>query len=178
MAGKSKGDDPAKVKARVSRYINSPKGKATRRAYCLLHSKEAVQRNKEWRERNPGRALASRQAHYAANKAHIVQKVNDWNEANPEGQRTRRRNYRARFNGAEGSHTGDDIKALFVQQLGRCIYCEIELGEDYHVDHIVALSKGGSNWPSNLQLTCGPCNNRKRATDPAEFARRRLTSKE
>lgn len=41
-----------------------------------------------------------------------------------------------------------------------------------HVDHIKALARGGSNWPSNLQLTCGPCNNRKRAIDPIEFARR------
>jgi 5-methylcytosine-specific restriction endonuclease McrA len=172
MATKGKGEDPAKVKARVTRYINSPKGKATRRAYCLAHSKEAVQRVKEWRECNPERALEQRQAHYSVNKDEIVRKVAEWNAANPDGPRTRGRNYRAKLNAAEGSHTRQEIAALYEQQDGICVYCAKPFGTKYHADHIVALSKGGSNWIGNIQLTCGPCNNHKRATDPAEFARR------
>ena len=172
MAGKGKGEDPAKVKARVSRYVNSAKGKATRRAYNLAHSKEAVQRVKEWREFNPERALAIRQAHYAANKEEIVSKVAEWDAANPDGRRVRSRNYRAKLHAAEGSHTRQEILAMHKAQKGKCVYCREPLDTNYHADHIVALSKGGSNWISNIQLTCGPCNNRKRATDPIAFAQR------
>jgi 5-methylcytosine-specific restriction endonuclease McrA len=131
-----------------------------------------VQRVKEWRELNPERALASRQAHYAANKDEIVQRVAEWNAANPDGPRTRGRNYRAKLYAAEGSHTREEIQALYDSQGGVCVYCETSLVTNYHADHIQALSKGGSNWISNIQLTCGPCNNRKRATDPIVFARR------
>ena len=172
VAGKGKGEDPAKVKARVARYINSPKGKATRRAYCLAHSKEAVQRVKEWKERNPERAIQNTRAHYVANKDKIVQRVAEWNAANPDGPRTRSRNYRAKLNAAEGSHTRQEVEELHHRQQGRCAYCSKLLKTKYHADHIVPLSRGGSNWISNIQLTCGPCNNRKRATDPIEYARR------
>ena len=129
-------------------------------------------RVKDSAKANPDRALANRQAYYEANKAKIKQRVSEWNAANPEATRSRGRNYRARARSAEGSHTGEDIKALFKKQKGKCIYCPAKLGDSYHVDHIKALARGGSNWPSNLQLTCGPCNNRKRAIDPIEFARR------
>ena len=133
-------------------------------------------RVKEWRERHPDRVLELRQAWYEVNKPIVVQRVTDWNAAHPEAKLVRCRNYRARVNGAEGSHTAADISALFDAQGGACVYCKRQLGAGYHVDHIHPLSRGGSNWPTNLQLLCARCNNNKRATDPAEYARR-LTMK-
>ena len=129
-------------------------------------------RVKAWRLARPDEARFNKQASYAANKEIVKQRVREWCAANPEATRSRGRNYRARFKGAEGSHTGDNIKTLFIKQRGRCIYCNVKLGSSYHVDHIVPLARGGSNWPSNLQLTCDKCNNRKRATDPIIFAQR------
>ena len=129
-------------------------------------------RVKEWRERHPDRVLELRQAWYEVNKPTVVQRVTDWNATYPEAKLARCRNYRARLNGAEGSHTAADILALFDAQGGVCVYCKRQLGTAYHVDHIHPLSRGGSNWPTNLQLLCARCNNNKRATDPAEYARR------
>lgn len=142
------------------------------KAYYRTNAEVVKARTKARRLAKPDEVRATNQAWYAANKAVVVDRVREWNAANPEATRSRGRNYRARVNGAEGSHTGDDIKDLFVKQRGRCVYCDVKLGTGYHVDHIVALSRGGSNWPSNLQLTCSNCNIRKRATDPIEFARR------
>jgi len=88
------------------------------------------------------------------------------------GQRARTQNYQASLRGADGSHTREEIWALYHQQNGKCAYCRVSLKPGYHVDHIQPLSKGGSNWITNLQLACGPCNIRKSAADPIDFARR------
>lgn len=79
---------------------------------------------------------------------------------------------RAREIGADGQFTKAEIKALFTKQRGKCAYCTKSLRKGYHIDHIVPLAGGGSNWIANIQLLCGPCNVRKGATDPIEFARR------
>jgi 5-methylcytosine-specific restriction endonuclease McrA len=59
-------------------------------------------------------------------------------------------------------------------QRGRCAYfmhCKNRLGNDFHCDHITPLVLGGTNYPSNLQLTCPTCNLRKGTKPAADFAR-------
>jgi 5-methylcytosine-specific restriction endonuclease McrA len=126
----------------------------------------------------PDDVRASKKAWYAANKDVVKFRVREWNAANPEATRSRGRNYRARLNGADGSHTAGDILALYVKQEGLCVYCQTPLGKQYDVDHIQPLFRGGSNGPENLQLLCAPCNNKKRATDPDEYVRRLRSRKE
>lgn len=75
---------------------------------------------------------------------------------------------RARIANAPGSHTKDDILAIFKRQGGRCRYCSLTL-DKYHVDHIMPLALGGSNGPENLQILCGPCNLWKGSKHPEEF---------
>ena len=70
--------------------------------------------------------------------------------------------------GAEGSYTGNDVLRLFEEQQGCCAYCGESL-IDYHIDHVIPLSRGGSNWPENLCLACSECNLQKGALTPDEF---------
>jgi 5-methylcytosine-specific restriction endonuclease McrA len=164
--------DPETHKARTARYLATDKAKAVRKAYYLANVETIKKRAKDWKVQNPERVLELREKHYEANKEKIINRVAEWNAANPDGQRTRGRNYRAKLHAAEGSHTREQIQALYASQGGKCAYCSVSLKKGYHADHIQPLSKGGSNWISNIALACGPCNNRKRATDPIAFAQR------
>lgn len=90
----------------------------------------------------------------------------------PEGRRARDRNRSARKREAEGRHTAADVLALYDRQKGKCATCKCVVTLDNkHVDHIKPLARGGSNWPQNLQILCSPCNLRKSAKDPVDWAR-------
>jgi len=87
----------------------------------------------------------------------------------------RQRNLRER-----GSHTQEDIDRLYASQCGVCTGCGLQLENSrdrrvknhYEVDHVMPVALGGSNTADNLQLLCCPCNRRKHAMHPDEWAAR------
>lgn len=82
------------------------------------------------------------------------------------------RNRRALKRAAEGKHTAAEIEALYQRQRAKCANCLTSLKPCYHVDHIIPLARGGSNWISNIQLLCPTCNISKSALDPIVWAQR------
>lgn len=98
-----------------------------------------------------------------------VEKRKNYIKSNAERYRCHVRNRRAKAKGNVGSHTKEDVSAIFAAQKGRCAYCRKKI-KNWHVDHIQPISKGGTNARSNLQLTCGRCNLRKSFKDPVAFA--------
>lgn len=65
---------------------------------------------------------------------------------------------------AGGTFTTDDIIDLFELQDGRCCYCGMPFHskEDFEVDHMLPIAKGGDNSPENIALACFNCNRSKR----------------
>lgn len=81
---------------------------------------------------------------------------------------------RARKLGAPGTYSDNDVKAIYKSQLGNCWWCGEQVGNNFHVDHRVPLSRGGSNRIDNLVISCPPCNLSKGPKLPSEWNGRLL----
>lgn len=102
-------------------------------------------------------------------KKRNVRRALDWALLNPDRKNVQLQNRRARKQLAGGSFDESDVKHLLSAQRGMCCYCGCTMGGKHTVEHLVPLSRGGTNWPSNLALACGPCNARKGAKTVEEF---------
>lgn len=117
-----------------------------------------------------------------ANRERERQRCREWAAANPDASKAIKRKYRqrhpeagrrsmqirrCRLKGAVGFYRLEDIHRIQKAQKGKCACCGKRA--ELHIDHIVPISRGGSNWPRNIQLLCKPCNSRKHAKDPIQF---------
>lgn len=68
--------------------------------------------------------------------------------------------------------TRADIDLQYKTQNGLCWWCENPLGDDWHVDHRVPLSKGGKNDAGNIVCSCKTCNLKKKERSSWEFCGR------
>lgn len=89
------------------------------------------------------------------------------------GRRVVKHRRRSRERDAEGGFTTADILRIGDRQKWKCHWCAKPTKKDYHVDHIVPLAEGGTNWPRNLAISCPRCNLQKNRSDPLEYARRK-----
>ena len=72
-----------------------------------------------------------------------------------------------------GFHRSTDLRAIWQAQSGRCYYCAANLnGIKVRRDHLEPLdARRSSNWPSNIVLTCFPCNRDKSDMSPGAYWR-------
>lgn len=146
--------------ATVEWFVPNVKSRRGIRTICKrCHAEETYEANRAWRLSHP-------EVQSAASKR--------WKKANPiehKAQADRRRAAKAK---ADGSHTAVDIRCQYARQGGRCFYCGARVGDDYHVDHVIPLSRGGSDGPENLVVACPFCNVSKGAKHPMDFCGRLL----
>ncbi len=86
----------------------------------------------------------------------------------PEYNRIAHSKRKARRLAGGGSHTAQEILDLFGKQKSRCYYCRKKL-TDWHQEHKIPLSRGGSDNISNIVVSCPPCNWRKKDKTEEEF---------
>jgi 5-methylcytosine-specific restriction endonuclease McrA len=92
-----------------------------------------------------------------------------WAADHPENFRLASHRRRARKLAAGGSFSVAEIKAMLKSQKGKCVVCRTNISKDYHIDHVMPLSLGGSNGITNIQLLCPHCNLTKQARHPVDF---------
>jgi len=149
--------NPEKVRVNHQRWVD----KDPEHALALARKRVAKSRAKHLIERRLQDRLNARR--WRAANTDLVRERNAgrslvWSQANRVKNVAKTQRYLGRLRFASGTFTANDIEALLEQQNYRCNGCAIDLLRRFHVDHIVPLIRGGTNWPDNLQLLCHRCN--------------------
>ncbi len=135
----------------------------------LLRAKKLA-KTKEWVGRNKDYICAARAAARSADLAKYKEKAHErWASLSPEKRRALRQAYKARKKSAMGRYTPEDLVRVVEAQGGCCFWCQVPLSGDYHADHYVPLSRGGSNYQENIVAACPTCNTSRGAKMPDEF---------
>lgn len=136
-----------------------------------IYKEHHKERHKIWRDKNKEKVILWGKKWKQNNKDKCRETGLRNRQKNPDRYRAYVRNRRARIAGAQGSHTSQDIASIKQLQKDRCAYCRCWLNNKWHCDHIIAITKGGSNSRCNIQLLCASCNSKKHNKDPLKFAR-------
>ena len=138
---------------------NSEKISEYQKNYYMKTAEYSAERKRKYHHENRDRIAAKRKIYRSENSEMLT---------------ISKRNERAKRRKAEGKHTLEEIQKILEMQKFMCANCNAKLVKSgknkYHVDHIMPLIKGGSNWPDNLQCLCPTCNLRKNAKDPIAWA--------
>lgn len=120
-------------------------------------------RNKARRVADPERQRAIFRAWYHRDPSHARRLRDESRRRNLETDLAKSARKRARANGREGKFTAEEWKELKARHGHRCLACrKTEPAIKLQADHIVPLTKGGSNSIDNIQPLCGSCNKSKR----------------
>lgn len=139
------------------------------------------EKKREYREANKEKINERDREYYAANK----EKKREYREVNREKLRERAREYHQTPRGREVARTRNhrrrarkasaplglpfNEQAQLKRQKSRCYYCGRKLTE-YHIDHVIPLSRGGCDGAENKVLACPDCNLSKHDKLPHEWA--------
>lgn len=174
----------AKARSALYRLENAERIKATNALY-RLNNAEKVQQGRakwsaanpeqstliarNWRLNNPEKMQECRNAWVAANPEKAKTLGAEWRKKNPDAVTRHNHNRRAMKVAGGGKLSTDIVKRLIVAQKGKCPCCGLDLGDKYHLDHILPLALGGSNTDNNVQILRAQCNLKKGRKHPVDF---------
>ena len=130
--------------------------------------------NREYRQRNREQIVTYLKSYHKLNKASIAAVNKAWINANREAFHKIQKKYRSNnrdkvANWAQSRRAKEhnqfieyiDRIEVFNRSLGICGICTKKIESDFHVDHIIPLSKGGLHSYANVQAAHPECNLRK-----------------
>ena len=152
QAKKWAAENPDRIKAKVKRFKANNPGKTTE--YC-----------RRWRESHREQYRAIDRAYRTKNREQERLKAAKAYDNNTERYRAYSRN-RYALKWSVGTHTAEDVTRQYEKQQGCCFWCSEPVNQLYQVDHVIPISRGGSNSPDNLVIACPSCNRHKQKLLP------------
>lgn len=130
----------------------------------------------DWKKRNEQRVKTNRMA-YRARPENIErerQNKKAWLLANVGRVRQQAiidaHRRRIRKQGCSGDCTYKQAMLRVEYHGWRCLYCKKILTlSTLTLDHLIPITRGGSNWPSNIAPACKSCNSKKRTRTYSEY---------
>lgn len=166
-------------KYKAARDGRKPHCRDCQRAYRVVwHAEnrdEQLARMAKWRAENPERRQRyteenrdRRQPYFADYRARNADRRSAynkaWSAANPDAIAAKKARRRARE--ANVQHMPYSRAEIFTRWGNLCCYCDAPAE---HLDHVIALSRGGADAAHNLVPACAPCNLSKGARSLAEW---------
>jgi len=133
----------------------------------------------EYVKNNPDKIILAQKKWYLKNKEIKLKKSKEYIKNNPLKHRIygqKRRYYKKKT--CDKSINENSILQMMSFQNNNCVYCNADISDNFHLDHMIPLIKGGVHKIENIQLLCPTCNlskNKKTNLEYIEF--RKLTLK-
>ena len=153
-------------------YKDPERQKAYALEWLKRYPEKARAAAKRWNHANPEKRREQQRRQRERDPAKYNAKIAAYHKAHPEVVRVKRIAYRARKAAAPGSFSGKEWAALVRSYDGRCAYCGEQ--KPLQADHRIPLSRGGTNFISNILPACRRCNCRKARNTEREFRVRLL----
>ena len=129
-------------------YKNKEDQRKNYEKWAKDNPKKVERRRNKWRKNNPRK-----------HREQTAESVKRWRKKFPEKDKAHKHLYRARLSGSKGKFSAEEWEALCVKYHNMCLCCHRK--RKMTPDHVVPLSRGGSNTIANIQPLCGSCNSRK-----------------
>ena len=161
---------------------HKPEHAAYGKEYRAAHKDYLARRYAAYHQEHKDKLNAYISAYYAEHRVELLAKQG----AHQKQHRTERNAYRAKWRHTErgraamdagrlnrrvrqGGRIGADvIVEVKAEYNGLCPYCNKPIATG-HIDHIVPVSRGGTNERENLVYACAPCNLKKNSHSLLEF---------
>ena len=133
--------------------------------YVKDNKEKILEKQRQYREDNKEKRKKSFKSWYEKNKEYH----RNWKLNNKHLVRQYNSNRRARKMSQLG-FLPDNYIEILEQYDTHCRYCNLDLRTNqYHIDHIIPLSRGGMHDFTNMQLICPTCNFSKGSKTHIEF---------
>lgn len=148
------------------------------RQYRTENAEQVSDAKKSWYWSNHNYARSMQRTYRLENVEKCREKASNWRRKNPDSVRrsskVAKQKRRAWARKAGGTFDANDLKIQYDMQRGLCWWCGKPVGNNYHADHRIPLSRGGTNSANNICIACPDCNIRRNDKMPWEWNGRLL----